>query len=141
MQGIYDLFIQRVAEGRKMQADKVLASAEGRIWSATQGLERGLVDELGGVSHAIAAARKLAKLDAKAPVTVEGGSDGLLEMLGLDEEADSASVAEAVARLSARRSLALEMLPEELRPFAATLAPLFAGESVVAAMPYALTVR
>jgi hypothetical protein len=33
------------------------------------------------------------------------------------------------------------MLPEELRPFAATLAPLFAGESVVAAMPYALTVR
>jgi protease-4 len=141
MQGIYDLFIQRVAEGRKMPADKVLVSAEGRIWSATQGLERGLVDELGGVSHAIAAARKLAKLDAKVPVTVEGGSDGLLEMLGLDEEADSASVAEAVARLSARRSLALEMLPEELRPFAATLAPLFAGESVVAAMPYALTVR
>ena len=141
MQGIYDLFIQRVAEGRKMPADKVLLSAEGRIWSGTQGLERGLVDEIGGVSHAIAAVRKLAKLDAKVPVTVEGGSDGLLELLGLEENADSASVAEAVARLTARRTLTLEMLPAELRPFAATLAPLFAGESVVAAMPYALTVR
>jgi protease-4 len=141
MQGIYDVFIQRVSEGRKMPADKVLASAEGRIWSATQGLERGLVDEIGGLSQAIAHARKLASLEADAPVTVEGGADGLLELLNLEEGADEASVKRAFERLAERRMLSLEALPVELRPFAASLAPLFAGEHVVAALPYALTVR
>jgi protease IV len=142
MQGIYDLFIQRVAEGRKMPADKVLASAEGRIWSATQGLERGLVDEIGGLSQAIAAARKLAKLETNTPVTVEGGSEGLLELLDLEEEsADEVSVKAALERLTARRTLSLETLPAELRPFAASLGPLFAGEHIVAALPYALSVR
>ena len=141
MQGIYDLFIARVSEGRKMPAEKVLVSAEGRIWSATQGLERGLVDEIGGLSQAIAAAKNLAKLNANAPVTVEGGAEGLLDLLNLDESADEASVKIALQRLAERRTLSLEALPVELRPFAAALGPLFTGEGVVAALPYALSVR
>jgi protease-4 len=141
MQGIYDLFVARVAEGRKMPVEKVLASAEGRIWSGTQGLSRGLVDELGGLGAAVTAAKKLAKLDAKAPVTVSGAAEGLLEMLALDEGADEAKVAAALARLDARRGLLLDALPAELRPFAAALGPLLAGETVVAAMPFAVTVR
>jgi protease-4 len=141
MQGIYDLFIARVAEGRKMPADKVLVSAEGRIWSATQGLERGLVDEIGGLSQAIAAARKLAKLEPNSPVSVEGSAESILDWLELEESADEASVKRALETLALRRTLALEALPEELRPFAASLGPLFAGESVVAALPYALSVR
>jgi protease IV len=141
MQGIYDLFVQRVSLGRKMPEDKVRASAEGRIWSGPQGLERGLVDELGGLTQAIASARKLAGLAANTPATVEGAAEGLLEMLGLDAETDEARVAQAVARLHARRLLALELLPDELRPFAASLGPLLSGETVVAALPFALTVR
>jgi protease-4 len=141
MQGIYDLFIQRVAEGRKMPAEKVLASAEGRIWSATQGLERGLVDEIGGLHQAIEAARKLAKLEPNTPVSVEGGADGILELLQLDEGVDEAGVRAALERLAARRTLSLEALPHELRPFAASLGPLLAGENIVAALPYALSVR
>jgi protease-4 len=141
MQGIYDVFVERVAEGRKMPPDKVHASAEGRIWSATQGLERGLVDEIGGLGQAIALARQLAKLDADAPVTVEGGAEGILDLLNLEESADEASVKRALETLALRRTLSLEALPEELRPFAAALGPLFSGESVVAALPYALSVR
>jgi protease-4 len=141
MQSIYDLFVARVAEGRKMPADKVLASAEGRIWSGTQGLSRGLVDELGGLGAAVEAAKKLAGLDAKAPVTVSGAAEGFLEMLALDEGADEAKVAAALARLDARRGVLLDALPAELRPFAAALGPLLAGETVVAAMPFAVTVR
>ncbi|HEY3253669.1 MAG TPA: signal peptide peptidase SppA, partial [Polyangiaceae bacterium] len=64
MQGIYDLFIARVAHGRQMPVDKVRASAEGHIWSGDQGRERGLVDEIGGLSEALAAARKAAHLEA-----------------------------------------------------------------------------
>lgn len=141
MQGIYDLFIARVAEGRKMPADKVLVSAEGRIWSGPQGLERGLVDELGGLGAAVAAAKKLAGLDAKAPVNVAGAAEGFLEMLSLDEGADEAKVAAALARFDARRNLLLDALPQELRPFAAALGPLLAGESVVAALPFAVSFR
>src|SRR4029077_2616645 len=68
MTGIYDLFLARVAEGRKTSVDKVQPYAEGRIWSGTQGKERGLVDELGGLGAAIAKARELAKLPADAQV-------------------------------------------------------------------------
>jgi hypothetical protein len=59
----------------------------------------------------------------------------------LEGEADEARVAAAMARLEARRLLALDALPAELRPFAAALGPLLAGETVVAALPFALTVR
>jgi protease-4 len=141
MEGIYELFIARVAEGRKVTADKVRPHAEGRIWSGTQGLERGLVDEIGGLSQAIASARKLAKLDADVPVTVEGGAEGLLELLMLGEDAGEAEVIAALRRLDARRTLTLEAIPAELRPFAATLGPLLAGETVLTALPFALTVR
>jgi len=141
MQAIYDLFIQRVAAGRKMPEDKVRVSAEGRIWSGPQGLERGLVDEIGGLQQALAAARKLAGLAPNTPATVEGASEGLLDLLSLDAEADEARIAEAIGRLEARRLLALDALPEELRPFAASLGPLLAGETVVAALPFALTIR
>jgi protease-4 len=141
MQSIYDLFVQRVAAGRKMPEDKVRVSAEGRIWSGPQGLERGLVDELGGLTQAIAAARKLAGLAPNTPATVEGAAEGLFEMLMLEGQADEASVARAVARLEARRLLALDAIPAELRPFAAALGPLLSGETVVAALPFALTIR
>jgi protease-4 len=142
MQGIYDLFISRVAEGRKMPADKVLPNAEGRIWSGPQGLERGLVDKLGGLLEAIADARKAGGVDATTPVTVEGGPESLLDMLSLgDGDNDESHIAAALARYQARPLLPLDQLPEELRPFAAALGPLFRGESVVAALPYALTVR
>lgn len=143
MQGIYDLFIARVAEGRKMPAEKVLVSAEGRVWSAPQGLERGLIDQIGGLLDAVVEARRLGKVPADSTVTVEGAAEGLLDMLNLsdDDEADAASISAAVARYEARKTLPLDALPEALRPFAASLAPLFMGESVVAALPYAITVR
>jgi protease IV len=142
MQGIYDLFVARVAEGRKMPVEKVLVSAEGRIWSGPQGLERGLVDQLGGLGDAIVEARKLGKVPADSAVSVEGAAEGLLDMLGLgDDEKDSSHIAAAVARFEARQHIALDVLAPELRPFAAALAPLFMGEAVVAALPYAITVR
>ncbi len=141
MPSIYDLFVQRVSLGRKMPEDKVRANAEGRIWSGPQGLERGLIDELGGLDQAIRTARRLGGLGRNTPVSVEGAAEGLLEMLMLEGEADEAHVAAAMARLEARRLLALDTLPIELRPFAASLGPLLSGETVVAALPYALTVR
>jgi protease IV len=59
---IYDEFLDRVAEGRKIPKDKVNEIAQGRIWSGTEALKIGLVDELGGLQESIAYAAKQAKL-------------------------------------------------------------------------------
>ncbi len=63
MQATYDLFLKRVADGRKTTREKVDAIAQGRVWTGRQALERGLVDELGGLDLAIRLAKERAKLD------------------------------------------------------------------------------
>lgn len=57
----YDLFTNRVAQGRGISQDSVKAIAEGRVWTGEQALKLGLVDELGDLQTAIKAAAKLAK--------------------------------------------------------------------------------
>lgn len=56
MQGGYDRFITRVAEGRNMKKDEVNEIGKGRIWTGRQGVEKGIVDKLGGLFDAIEAA-------------------------------------------------------------------------------------
>lgn len=60
---IYQTFLSRVAEGRKMPIQSVDSIGQGRIWTGTQALKLGLVDRMGGMEDALAAAAKLAKLD------------------------------------------------------------------------------
>lgn len=57
---IYETFLNRVGTCRKMTRDQVHAIAQGRIWLGTKGKEIGLVDEIGGLNDAIAAAAKKA---------------------------------------------------------------------------------
>jgi len=142
MQSIYDLFIARVAHGRKMPVDKVLASAEGHIWSGDQGKERGLVDQIGGLSDALAAARKAAHLEADAPVTVEGGREGLLDSLLLGDDASDADAQAAFERLSAAPATRLlSEVPPQLRVFVSGLSPLSEREHVAVALPYGLLIH
>jgi len=49
----YELFLQRVSEGRSMDPKAVDAIAQGRVWTGVQALEVGLVDELGGLHTAV----------------------------------------------------------------------------------------
>src|SRR5690606_15485528 len=60
----YRTCLERVAEGRELPMPAGAAIAEGRVWSARAALEHGLVDELGSLDAAIAAAGGLAGLDA-----------------------------------------------------------------------------
>ena len=142
MQGIYDLFIARVAHGRHMEVDKVRTSAEGHIWSGDQGLERGLVDEIGGLNDALAAARKAAGLDADTPVTVEGGRESLLDTLLIGDDASDADAAAALERLSvAPNTRLMSSIPPELRAFVSGFAPLSGTEHVAVALPYGLLIH
>ena len=58
----YDDFIGRVATYRGMEKAEVDAVGQGRVWTGTDALERGLVDELGGLEEAIAFAAELVDL-------------------------------------------------------------------------------
>lgn len=59
---IYETFISRVAEGRKMTTAQVDSIGQGRVWSGADAKKLGLVDELGGINDAIAMAAKKAGL-------------------------------------------------------------------------------
>lgn len=58
----YRDFIGKVAEARNSEPETIDIVARGRVWSGTQAQERGLVDSLGGLQDALAAAAKLAGL-------------------------------------------------------------------------------
>ena len=58
----YQTFITKAAEGRSMDVEAMHAVAQGRVWTGTQALEHGLIDELGGLSDAVAAAGTMAGL-------------------------------------------------------------------------------
>lgn len=58
----YNLFRQRVAEGRHMSVANVEKIAQGRVWLGQDALKIKLVDELGGLDKAVAKAAALAKL-------------------------------------------------------------------------------
>jgi protease-4 len=65
MRDVYDQFLDKALDGRK-RAGKEMARADlekiagGRVWTGRQALANGLVDELGTLDDAVAAARKLA---------------------------------------------------------------------------------
>ena len=59
---VYDAFLQRVADARKLPLDSVRAIAEGRVWSGRRAQQLGLVDSLGSLPTAIRSAASLAKI-------------------------------------------------------------------------------
>lgn len=85
---IYDGFISKVAEGRKMTKAQVDSVGQGRVWSGTNALEIGLVDELGGLDDAVAYAAELAGLESYQVESFPKAKDfatQLMEMLGNSE--------------------------------------------------------
>jgi len=64
----YADFIGLVAEGRHLTRDQAHAVAHGRVWTGEQAMRNGLVDQLGGFTDAVAAAKKLAGIADNADV-------------------------------------------------------------------------
>ncbi len=83
----YDIFIDRVATGRKRPESEIRKIAEGRVWSGRDALKIGLVDELGSLEDAVEAAREMASIPKSAELKIvhypKAGSLGeLLSSLG-----------------------------------------------------------
>ncbi|MCH5219828.1 MAG: signal peptide peptidase SppA [Muribaculaceae bacterium] len=114
----YDLFVNRVSTGRKLDEAHVRRIAEGRVWAGVTALQIGLVDDLGGLSDAIAKVATLTdlssddyveypaikhspldmlmslELESRAPLS----ANAVLEQLGLSRE-DMLSARKVVTRL------------------------------------------
>ncbi|MFI4951235.1 MAG: signal peptide peptidase SppA, partial [Caulobacterales bacterium] len=66
MDRIYDNFVARVAEGRKLSPDQVRAIAKGHVWTGAQAKTLGLVDQIGGFYDAVDRAKALAHISGEA---------------------------------------------------------------------------
>jgi protease-4 len=53
MESVYETFVARVAEGRKLAPEAVERAAQGRVWSGARAHGLGLVDALGGPLEAL----------------------------------------------------------------------------------------
>jgi protease IV len=65
---IYDDFVAKVARGRARPVAEIESIARGRVWTGSDAVGIGLVDELGGLRDAVRIARSRAGLPADAPV-------------------------------------------------------------------------
>lgn len=80
----YDTFITEVAASRKLSKEAADAIAQGRVWSGETAKEKGLVDHLGGLMAAIAAAKQKAGVvgdDVELTIS-SGGLDVLGTVIG-----------------------------------------------------------
>ncbi|MEM7458477.1 MAG: signal peptide peptidase SppA [Pseudomonadota bacterium] len=66
----YARFTELVSEGRGLSLSQVNDVARGRVWSGEDAINNGLVDELGGLTAAIAKARSLAEIEDDVTVRV-----------------------------------------------------------------------
>ena len=106
MEHIYEDFTGRVADGRDLPLERVLEIARGRVWTGAQAQEIGLVDEIGGLRTAIAAAREIAGIAEDERINLKRfpeqltGLEAFYALFGL-----SAETAESAARLNALMEL------------------------------------
>ncbi|BBX65369.1 signal peptide peptidase SppA [Mycobacterium saskatchewanense] len=101
----YTDFVERVAEGRNMTVDAVDRVARGRVWTGADALERGLVDELGGLKTAVRRAKVLAGLDEDTEVRLLSyPGSSLLDMVRprSSSQPAAASLPDALAALLGR---------------------------------------
>ena len=118
MDGIYQGFVRRVAEGRKLPEARVREIAKGRVWTGAQGRALGLVDRTGGFYDAVEDAKRLGGVTGLArlrPFSAEvspldalrrlfgGASAGARIVSGLSSLADDPSARALAGQLSDAR--------------------------------------
>ncbi len=136
----WDDFLPKVAAGRGRDRDYVHSVAQGRVWTGTQALERGLIDEFGGLDRAVEIAKGLANIPADKNVRrvvfptprtffekfLGGGGD-----------------AEAIVRADEQRAALIRTLPEDAQRslrYLSLFERVRRGETM-AMLPYDLRIR
>jgi len=82
----YNLFLSRVAEGRKMKTDAVDSVAQGRVWLGQDAIKQKLVDEIGGIDVAVKKAAELAKVKEYHHVNYPAAEDFSMKMFAEEKQ-------------------------------------------------------
>ena len=112
MNNLYQQFCKGVADGRHMKVERVNEIGRGRVWTGEQGKEIGLVDELGGLTRAIAVARDLSKIPPTAGVELvyfPREKSFWESLLPAEERPTGASVTTALRSMATRLSAPMEL--------------------------------
>jgi protease IV len=90
---VYNDFLNKVSESRKLPKAKVAEIAQGRVWSGLDAKKIGLVDEIGGLNEAIVYAAQTAKLgrdwELEEYPVVDSWEEKFLKQFGNSKEARS----------------------------------------------------
>jgi protease-4 len=130
---IYQDFLSKVATGRHRTPEQIHEIAQGRVWSAAKAKEIGLVDDLGGLDRALAAAAKLANLQkyrtAEYPQTKSGIEQFLDQIMHKKERDDSV------------RAWAVRQELGDFYPFYKTMQGFRQNNGIMFRMPYELSIN
>ena len=106
----YDLFTQRVADGRGLSQDYVKQIGEGRVWSAEKALEIGLVDRIGTLEAAIKyMADKLSYGDSPNVVTYPDAKDSFWTYMAMLENGNAAQLAQKLGLRSQEEAMLMQL--------------------------------
>ncbi len=146
MTAIYELFLRRVAEGRKTTIARVAPFAEGRIFGGVEAKELGMIDELGGFEEALTLAQKLGGLPDDAPFEITSDGGGLFDLLATGDASANGS-GDSKAEAAARRVAQEALLPEwtgampTVAAFVGSMTPLLRGERTLTALPFGVVIK
>ena len=101
----YAEFLERVGEGRKKSVEDIDKIAQGRVWAGADAERIGLVDHLGGLTDATAAAARLADLSGDYGVDYIQPELSLREQLLLQLRSEALSVGRAVGIVPRRSDI------------------------------------
>lgn len=130
IEAVYEDFLEKVATGRNKTREQVHEIAQGRVWPGKKAKEIGLVDDIGGLDRALAAAAKLAGLEkyrtTEYPRT-KTGIEQLLDQLTRDKDKD-----DVIKSWIVRSELG------EMYPVYKTLRDIRQNKGIQARLPYEL---
>lgn len=141
---VYEQFTKKAAEGRGMEYADLEKKARGRVYTGATAKKIGLVDELGTLEDAIAAAKKLAKIDPETELERQNlpkptsPFEALFGPLEVSVNNQAAGARHAGALIGAVEQVSLQAA-EHLRNVG--LISLFAKEPRLTLMPFRITIE
>ncbi len=83
---VYSTFMDRVATGRKITVAQVDSIGQGRVWTGEQAVQLGLVDKIGNLQQAVAAAATKAKLEEYKIIELPEKQDPFANLLATSKD-------------------------------------------------------
>lgn len=126
---IYTQFLSHVAKGRNFSVEKANVLGRGRVWTGSDALRIGLVDELGGINEAIQyAAKKAGVKDVKLRYWPEKKEEPFMALIEQFQEKENGVKMKTV-----------QTLPEELLRYYGQLKKLESMRGIQMRLPYEIS--